>query len=132
MADVSDLQLAIRARAVELARGAGEDVLQETQSAAPLVTGNLRNTHEVSPPIDLGDVVSTTLSAEAPYAGAVATGARAHEIRPRQAAALRFIMNGRVVFARVVQHPGNQSNTAWWSPSVLADRWRSALERRSS
>lgn len=35
-------------------------------------------------------------------------GTRPHIIRPRRARALRFTVNGRVVFARVVNHPGTK------------------------
>ncbi len=34
-------------------------------------------------------------------------GARPHIIRPRRAKALRFVIGGRVVFARKVNHPGS-------------------------
>jgi hypothetical protein len=34
-------------------------------------------------------------------------GARPHVIRPRRAKALRFVIGGRVVFARKVNHPGS-------------------------
>lgn len=132
MADVSDLRSAIRARTAELVRDASDEVLRETQATAPVVTGNLRNTHEVSGPVEQGNVTSSTLSAEAPYAAAIADGARPHEIRPRQAQALRFVMNGRVVFARLVQHPGNRAHPSWWSTQVLQERWRTALDRLTS
>lgn len=43
-------------------------------------------------------------------AGGVSTflenGTRPHEIRANRAGALRFVINGRTVFARVVHHPG--------------------------
>lgn len=37
-------------------------------------------------------------------------GAPPHVIRPRRRKALRYIQNGRVVFARRVHHPGNKPN----------------------
>jgi len=40
------------------------------------------------------------------YARFLEWGARPHEIRPRHARALRFVMRGRVVFAKRVWHPG--------------------------
>lgn len=40
----------------------------------------------------------------------VREGARPHIIRPRGARALRFEVDGRVVFANVVHHPGARPN----------------------
>lgn len=40
----------------------------------------------------------------------VISGTRPHVIRPVRAAALRFTVGGRVVFAKVVHHPGTQAN----------------------
>jgi hypothetical protein len=53
--------------------------------------------------------ISTGVSADAPYAAPVHEGARPHVIRPRNARALRFEINGRVVFARRVNHPGQRA-----------------------
>lgn len=36
----------------------------------------------------------------------VHNGTRPHLIRPRRARALRFVVDGQVVFARLVRHPG--------------------------
>lgn len=44
------------------------------------------------------------------YAEFVNDGTRPHVIRPRQAQVLRFTVGGRVVFARVVHHPGTRPN----------------------
>jgi len=40
----------------------------------------------------------------------VVNGTRPHLIRPVRARALRFVVNGRVVFAQLVHHPGSQAN----------------------
>lgn len=40
----------------------------------------------------------------------VLNGTRAHLIRPRRRKALRFEVGGRVVFARLVRHPGTRAN----------------------
>lgn len=40
----------------------------------------------------------------------VTRGTRPHLIRPVRARALRFIVGGRVVYARLVRHPGNAKN----------------------
>lgn len=46
-----------------------------------------------------------------PYLGYHMEGTHAHVIRPRRrGGALRFVSNGRVVFARQVRHPGTRAN----------------------
>jgi hypothetical protein len=40
----------------------------------------------------------------------VIKGTRPHIIRPVRAKALRFMVGGRVVYARIVRHPGNAPN----------------------
>lgn len=42
----------------------------------------------------------------APYARFVEAGTPPHDIRPKKAAALRFVMGGEIVFRRLVHHPG--------------------------
>jgi len=46
-----------------------------------------------------------------PHSLLVHNGSPRHEIRPRRAGGkLRFVVNGRVVYARVVNHPGYKGN----------------------
>lgn len=40
----------------------------------------------------------------------VLDGTRPHIIRPRRAKALRFEVGGRVVFSKIVHHPGTRAN----------------------
>jgi len=49
-----------------------------------------------------------TVSSDVEYAAMVNDGTRPHIIRPRNAQVLRFQVNGRTVFARVVHHPGTR------------------------
>lgn len=57
-----------------------------------------------------------------PAALYVVNGTRAHQIRPRRpGGVLRFTVNGQVVYARVVNHPGTKPN------SFLKDALRAAL-----
>lgn len=43
------------------------------------------------------------------YARFVNDGTAPHQIRPTRARALRFRVGGRIVFARVVNHPGTRA-----------------------
>lgn len=51
----------------------------------------------------------------------VVSGTRPHTIRPVRAQALRFTVGGRVVYAKIVHHPGTQPN------NFLATALREAL-----
>lgn len=51
----------------------------------------------------------------------VVSGTRPHVIRPVRAEALRFTVGGRVVFAKIVHHPGTKAN------NFLATAIREAL-----
>lgn len=43
------------------------------------------------------------------YAPYIEEGTRPHVIRPRRAQTLRFVVGGRVVYAKVVHHPGTKA-----------------------
>lgn len=51
-----------------------------------------------------------TVGSNVEYAAYVNDGTRPHIIRPRNARALRFMVGGQVVYARVVHHPGTRAN----------------------
>lgn len=76
---------------------------------APVRTGRLRSSIRAEPPrfFSLRGVVSVGSDLE--YAGFVNDGTRPHTIRPRRAKALRFVVGGQVVYARVVHHPGTRA-----------------------
>lgn len=57
------------------------------------------------------------------YAPFVAFGTLPHVIVPRNAQALRFVVNGQVVFARRVNHPGTPANL-FWQRSIEATEGR--------
>lgn len=48
----------------------------------------------------------------APYAIYVERGTAPHIIEPKKAKALRFVVNGKVIFAKRVRHPGTQAQYA--------------------
>ena len=50
------------------------------------------------------------IGATAPHAIPVHQGTRPHIIRPVRASVLRFEVGGKIVFARMVRHPGTRPN----------------------
>lgn len=57
------------------------------------------------------------------YAGAIDTGAKPHRIVPRRASLLRFPgRDGKIVFARAVNHPGNKPYKFLYRATVAAGR----------
>jgi hypothetical protein len=78
---------------------------------------NIRVALQRGPGGDFRGVVSV----HHPAALHVIYGTRPHLIRPRRAQALRFTVGGRVVYAKLVRHPGSQGR------NFLAMALRSAL-----
>jgi HK97 gp10 family phage protein len=112
-ADVSRLAEALRETAQEsgvtthqvLIQSANQ-ILAEMEAKVPVKTGALRR----SLGIRVGtDRVTIGPDASIPYAGFVEHGTGPHEIRPRNKKVLKFTVHGKVVFARVVHHPGTQA-----------------------
>lgn len=66
------------------------------------------------------------------YAAAIDGGARAHAITPNSGKFLRFIgRNGKTVFARRVNHPGNKPYRFLYRATMSASRvWRAEATRR--
>lgn len=93
------------------ARGFVGTAASTARALAPVRTGRLKASIHPDPVRRTGPwAIDTGVSADAPYAAPVHEGARPHVIRPRNARALRFEVEGRVVFARRVNHPGNRPN----------------------
>lgn len=57
-----------------------------------------------------GRDLSAVIASTHPATRYVVNGTRPHLIRPVRAQALRFTVGGRLVFARLVHHPGTQPN----------------------
>lgn len=87
----------------------GPQVVNRAKVLAPVDTGRLRAAIK-------GKLVRNwTLRSEyqitvnVDYAEMVHDGTRPHIIRPRNAQALRFNVGGRIVYAKVVHHPGTRA-----------------------
>lgn len=91
-------------------RRVGPMVVNRAKILAPVDTGRLRAS--IGPPQYSRTWTlrpQVTVSANVDYAQMVHDGTRPHIIRPRNAQVLRFLVNGRVQYARVVHHPGTRA-----------------------
>lgn len=107
--DRADLRRVIRDASARELRTAGRQVVNRAKVLAPVDTGRMRASIE-------GQLNRTwtlrprfTVGSNVEYAPYVHDGTRPHVIRPRNAQALRFQVGGRVVYARVVNHPGTRA-----------------------
>lgn len=86
-------------------------ILAVAKRNCPVRTGELRESGKVDGVSGKGNYrAEGAVSFTAPYAVFVHEGTRPHVIRPRRARALRFEMDGRVIFAAHVNHPGTAPN----------------------
>lgn len=73
----------------------------------PVDTGRLRSSHHMGVK-NLGTMIKGQVYNDAKYASSVHDGTRAYIIRARRKKALRFEVNGTVVFRRSVKHPATK------------------------
>jgi hypothetical protein len=89
------------ARFQEFLERSGQILRDEMLRTAPRRTGRLARSIRIVQGLDyvrVGPIV--------PYAVFVEYGTRPHEILPRHAQALRFEVEGKIIFAKRVWHPG--------------------------
>lgn len=96
-------------------RNLGRIVTPMLQEATPRRTGKLRSSTRFRIRGRAEDQTLEILqTAKTPtgefYGRFVRVGTRPHTIRPVRAQALRFEINGRIVFAKRVRHPGTRPN----------------------
>ena len=104
--DRADLRRAIRGASLGELRTAGQQVINRAKILAPVDTGRLRAAIKGKPKRSWTLRPRFEITCNVDYASFVHDGARPHVIRPRSASVLRFRIGGRVVYARVVNHPG--------------------------
>lgn len=81
---------------------------ERARAEAPARTGALRNSIQPEPTTLAGDTIRGGVRAAAEYGIFVHEGTRPHPIVAVRAQALRFVMNGQVVYAKSVKHPGTR------------------------
>lgn len=102
-------------------------VTDRLDAVVPVKTGKLKRSRRVR--FSSGRTLSAEIEYPPDYGGFLDEGVKPHTIRPRNAKALRFIVGGRVVFARVVHHPGTRKHMGWFSRSTSAADWRLVLRQ---
>jgi HK97 gp10 family phage protein len=114
-ADVSRLAEALRRTADQsgvttqqvLISGANY-IKAEMESRVPVDTGNLRESIGIKVLSDR--VIIGPDAVQAPYAIYVEEGTKPHLIKPKSpGGTLRFVIDGQVVYAKSVQHPGTKA-----------------------
>lgn len=109
-------------RAGLLAQRASRDmVIRKTEEVAmaarALAPGSMKEHIRALPSAGLGLVIS-----DHPATMYVIYKTRPHKIYPRRASVLRFKMNGKIVFAKSVNHPGNQHPNNFLLKALMASR----------
>lgn len=108
--DRADLRRVLRGASMRELREVAPRVVNRAKVLAPVDTGRLR--------ASIGSAVYSrtwtlrpraTIEAGVDYAKFVHDGTRPHVIRPIRAQALRFTVGNRVVYAKVVHHPGTRA-----------------------
>ena len=88
-------------------RGAIMDApVGRSNDGRPYIGGKLKSSFYMQYKSQWNPVV--VVGNRAPYALYVHEGTKPHTIRPKKSKALRFVYNGRVVYAHKVNHPGQK------------------------
>lgn len=106
--DRGQLGRTIQGEARRALRLRAPQVLNRAKILAPVDTGRLRSSGRIEYTSTFGFRPKATVVFDTDYAAAVNDGSKPHVIRPKRAKALRFRVNGRWVYAKVVHHPGTK------------------------
>lgn len=96
----------------------------------PRKTGALARSRRITISGGGPSVYSLTVTYPTKIANFTDEGTRAHRITAKNAKALRFVVGGRVVFAKSVYWrpgPGVARNKRWFRKNVAIQRWRTIL-----
>ncbi|MEU7010365.1 HK97 gp10 family phage protein [Streptomyces sp. NPDC046332] len=108
--DRAALNRTMRAASRSEGDAAARQVVNRAKVLAPVDTGRLRASIRVERRSFLGFRARWTIGSDVEYAPYVNDGTAPHIIRPKNAQALRFRVGGRIVYAKVVNHPGTRAN----------------------
>lgn len=101
---IARLQASLPERLEQERKKLAEIVLKAVKSQSPVKTGALKTSLKWTP---MGKI-DVLWGLE--YGRYIITGTRPHVIEPKNAKALRFEINGQIVFAKRVNHPGTKAN----------------------
>lgn len=96
--------------------GFASEIQADMQQRAHVVTGRMRSHIQVKD--EPGAITVGVPDDEVPYAKWEAYGTRPHEIRAKPGKTLSFVVNGRRVFVKKVQHPGHSPHD-FVTPAIL-------------
>lgn len=136
MADASDLRRRlIRARDASVEHAARRDIVPGLKQILWRDTGETAERTAVVDVRSTGTSTTATIEAPTPQANYMEEGTQPHIIRPRRAKALRFHVGGRVVFAKMVRHPGTRPDPRFFPfirqhwPTAVTAAWRQEISR---
>lgn len=111
-----EVRAAVEARLRRAADRLPERMVAEARRNVPVRNGKLRDSIKARGTLR-GPVLTVVVESPLVQAATTNSGARPHVIVPRRRKALRFTVGGRVVFARLVHHPGNRG-THWFDKAM--------------
>lgn len=108
--DRADLNRSIRGASRRELEATARQVMNRAKILAPVDTGRLRASIRIESRRLLTLRSVYTIGSDVSYAPMVHDGTRPHQIRPKRPdGVLRFRMGGRIVYAKVVNHPGTRA-----------------------
>lgn len=108
--DRADLNRSIRGASRRELETTARQVMNRAKILAPVDTGRLRSSIRIESRRLLSLRSVYTIGSDVSYAPMVHDGTRPHQIRPKRPdGVLRFRVGGRIVYAKVVNHPGTRA-----------------------